>query len=251
MKKISRNTNIDELYRRGLIGQYTRDKCIDKHIFMVADLEEYLTYSGQLYIKGMPSNATYSLQKIWKMANTESDTDELTQNKTGHTNLIRILNAKEKDTVNELMSLFDSTFIEGNSVENTDAFIHIDSLKTPPQAGKSAGSIKNEVSDQEISLDDLFGISDSLNAPSNALDKYKQLNSYDSEFDERDFDANIDSFLDFVIQNKRYPEISNPGKEHNLRKWFKDVRTGKIVVSVKQKEQFDNMRDNVRHLITT
>lgn len=111
--EITKSTYIDKLQRLKLISSTTRNNLIDRAIFTVQDLEQFIDHRGKISIRGLSTRSICELQAVCdKVFNSSSESSEKKPRK-----LVRILSNEEKSTISELQDLFASTYLGGCTID--------------------------------------------------------------------------------------------------------------------------------------
>lgn len=182
--EITPNTYIDTLQRLKIVSSSTRNKCIDRAIFAIKDLEQYLDYRGRIVLRGFSDRSIIELQNAWDKANGSSAASS-SANKPRR--LTRILSQEEKSTISELEDLFENTYMGGCTVEGDNK----------PVSHNTIAIQKKTIVVEEPSI-----------APVSNLDRVKDLN---------DFLVKLTNFLN---KNPKKPSLQSEGEELELATRF-------------------------------
>lgn len=110
--EITKDTYIDTLQRLKMVSSSTRNKCVDRAIFAIKDLEQFLDYRGKIVLRGFTDRSIIELQNAWDKACGSSAASSTNKPR----RLTRILSQEEKSTISELEDLFESTYMGGCNV---------------------------------------------------------------------------------------------------------------------------------------
>jgi len=176
-------------------------------IFTVKDLEKYVDHRGRISIKGFSVRSINELQNAWDKACEPKAA--VPSNKPRR--LVRILSQEEKNTISELESLFESTYLGGCSTSSDSSMVSIDSIKSE--------EIEDPTKQTQVVEDDI-----EISSSEDTLIVEDEIEDEPSENKLRvntcHWISNYKKYLAFMVDNRRRPSLNAVGEELKLAQWF-------------------------------